>query len=83
MAEALDASRLKKLAASQKDPVVARRLGWLLEQCGLKALAEGLKPAAPAKLPWRPVAPGTKISKSDSRNETWRLIENHSLDLEP
>jgi hypothetical protein len=81
MASALNADRLKSLAALQHDSTTSRRLGWVLEKCGLAGMASALRPKNVLKEPWRMVESGAFMGGAN-RNEAWHLIENISLDLE-
>ncbi|MGH7441792.1 MAG: type IV toxin-antitoxin system AbiEi family antitoxin domain-containing protein [bacterium] len=82
MAPAMDPKRLKSVAKSHDDSGTARRLGWVLEKCGLAKLAAVLRPRDIEHEPWRMVEQGSEGPMTARRSRTWHLIENLSLDLE-
>ena len=87
LADQIDPNRLYALALLLQNTLV-RRLGYLLSVMGHPTLATVLEPFAKRSRSWIPLAPREAeplvagAASAPSRDPTWKLILNHTLELD-
>lgn len=80
--ETMSTDKLASLAKSHPTSAWQQRLGYLLELVNAKELADVLKNnlSKQKRVDYIPLALGIKIRKKATKNETWKIIENTTIE---
>ena len=80
LAERLDANKLRDTVKRHGEPLVAQRLGYILDRVGRRSLTKGLADWI-ADAPLRPLDPGNPADGAPESRK-WRLLVNAELEAE-
>lgn len=80
--EAMDVEKLESLAKANSVLAWQQRLGYMLDLVNAKELADVLKNnlAKQKRIDYIPLANGIRVKKNAKKNETWKIIENTTIE---